>query len=1191
MTPRPLASSLARLIWLCMAPLLALALWMGWDDLQEQEARHRREGKNLAMNYATAVDQFLQSRIRALNMLAISPLADNPRHWPELYVEAQGFLVSFKTHVIFADTGRQMLFNTRVPYGKPLSLLPISKGRSAAPLALETGQPQVGDIVQGPVANVPLVAIVVPGLRNGKVAHLMLTTLETVQLQQRLDQLALPNGWSIALQDGTGADIARRSPPGFDGVRDVAEDHRFIVRPELSPWSVVLEIPRNAHNAQMIRGGVVLFAALLLATLLGLFGGALASRRIVREVRALAAPMDSDALPLQIDEIAAAHEQLVTTAAERAASEDRFRRLFELAPLPMGYVAADGRSIAQNARFKKVFGYTLKDIPNIEAWWLLAYPDPVYRAEVKADWIARVSGAASSGNDIEPSTYRITCKDGRVREMLVSGIALPDGLLATFFDVTERSEAARAQAELLEQQHQARLAAINQMEDANAARREIEASAAALREVLEEQKQARLAALSLMEDSVAAQRQTEAALKELSKLSMAVEQSPESIVVTDRDARIEYVNEAFVRQTGYTRAEAVGQNPNILHTGKTAPENYVALWRALTQGEAWKGEFCNRRKDGSEYVEFAVITPIRQPDGEITHYVAVKEDITERKRMGAELDRYREHLEELVADRTDELEKSRAEAEAANLAKSAFLASMSHEIRTPMNAILGFSHMLKRDATSTLEIERLNKIDDAAKHLLAVINDILDLSKIEAGKIELESHDFALEAVLDHVATLIGESAAAKGLTVRTDSDHVPHWLRGDLTRLRQGLLNYAGNAVKFTQQGTIALRTRLVQSEATRCLVRFEVEDTGIGIAPEVLPQLFQAFQQADVSTTRKFGGTGLGLAITRRLARMMGGDAGADSTPGAGSRFWFTAWLEHGTPAQATARDAGGSLAELRRRHAGARILLVEDNAINREVATDLLRDAGLTVDTAENGRVAVDTLTHRSYDLVLMDMLMPEMDGLEATRAVRRMSSGRAIPILAMTANAFDDNREACLAAGMNDFVAKPVDPRILYATLNQWLSAVPPAAGSVGAGGTALPPFGQPRAQSADDILARLAAEAGVDVQRGLKVLSGKQDKLILLFRSMTTSHRNDMSALEACLQRGAHKDARRIAHTLKGVAATLGATVLSELAHALEMKLRENLDTTPSDIDELTVAVSLQLERLAEVVGNPAPEDG
>ncbi len=320
---------------------------------------------------------------------------------------------------------------------------------------------------------------------------------------------------------------------------------------------------------------------------------------------------------------------------------------------------------------------------------------------------------------------------------------------------------------------------------------------------------------------------------QLRKLSLAVEQSPESIVITNLQARIEYVNQAFLSATGYIAEDVLGQNPRFLQSGKTPDETYLQMWAALNAGQSWKGEFINRRKDGSEYVEFAHIAPLRQSDGSVSHYVAVKEDITERKRTGLELDAHRLHLQELVTERTSELEQARKQAESANLAKSMFLANMSHEIRTPMNAIMGLTHLLQHSSVNPQQAQRLAKIDAASTHLLSIINDILDLSKIEASRLHIEHTDFHLSGVLDAVCSIIAESAQAKGLSVQLDTDAVPPWLHGDPTRLRQALLNYAGNAVKFTERGSIAVRARLIEDRSKTCCCALRCKTAALALPP----------------------------------------------------------------------------------------------------------------------------------------------------------------------------------------------------------------------------------------------------------------------------------------------------------------------------------------------------------------------
>jgi PAS domain S-box-containing protein len=666
-----------------------------------------------------------------------------------------------------------------------------------------------------------------------------------------------------------------------------------------------------------------------------------------------------------------------------------------------------------------------------------------------------------------------------------------------------------------------------------------------------------------------------AAEEQLRKLWLAVEQSPNGVIITDLQGHIEYVNAACIENTGYGRDELVGCNPRMLGSGQTPPETYRDMWAALNAGRQWKGEFINRRKDGQIYTDFVRLSPVRQPDGTISHYLAVQEDITERKRMGHELDQHRFHLEELVAERTAQLAAAREAAEVANRTKGAFVASISHEIRTPLNAILGFTHLLQRHSGDADQMEKLTKIDEAAHHLLSVINDILDFSKIEAGKITLEERDFDLGGLLDNVCALVRDKARAKGLALVIDQDPaLPVTLRGDPTRLAQALLNYLSNAVKFSERGDIVLRAWLVGENHERLQVRFAVQDHGIGIDEATQARLFADFEQADQSTTRRYGGTGLGLAITRRLAELMDGDVGVESQPGVGSTFFLTIRLARGqsapAAAEATRIAAGHAESVLLREHYGCRLLLAEDNRINREVATELLKEAGCKVDVADDGDMAVAMVRQNVYDLILMDVHMPVMDGLAAARAIRALPQHAEIPIVALTASAFNEDRRSCLEAGMNDYIAKPVDPDALFATLLKWLPKRTSAANAASMAAAPSALAAQPLPQI-----------AGLDLATGLATVRGRAATYRRLLHLYADTHRNDMATLRDCIGSGDFDGAIRVAHSLKSASGMMGALRVQALATQLEQSLHGERDAAA--IESRVAAVAAELEPLAAAI--------
>lgn len=511
--------------------------------------------------------------------------------------------------------------------------------------------------------------------------------------------------------------------------------------------------------------------------------------------------------------------------------------------------------------------------------------------------------------------------------------------------------------------------------------------------------------------------------------------------------------------------------------------------------------------------------------------------------------------------------------------KTRFFANMSHEIRTPMNAILGLTYLLKRNNPTPEQNERLDKIAVASRHLLSIINDILDFSKIENGSFTLEKMSFPVSAVLDHTRSLLEDAAKAKGLSITVDYNNAPHWLIGDQTRLRQALLNYASNALKFTDQGHISLRCKLIESDndGQNVLIRFEVQDTGIGIAADKISELFQAFKQIDASTTRKYGGTGLGLAITQRLAEMMGGTVGVESQLGKGSLFWFTARLHKGE--QVFVNTVGNAEQEIRDRHIGARILLVEDDPINQEVAKVLLVEAGLSVDIAGDGQQAVDKVRDNKYDLVLMDIQMPILDGIEATQKIREMPDRQDLPILALTANIFEEYRHRCTEAGMNDFVGKPVDPIALFATILKWL---PKSTNISPLVFQSIPAPISNSSVSSTDLYARLIQIQGIDINRGLTSVRGKIEKYWPLLKEFVERHANDMQTLKKELDLHLIEEPNRIAHTLKGSAGTLGLVQIQTAASRLEAALSAGETNVTKLIDEITEAqkiLALEIEKI------------
>ncbi len=905
---------------------------------------------------------------------------------------------------------------------------------------------------------------------------------------------------------------------------------------------------------------------------------------------------------------------------ERARADQLLRNFYDLPFIGMAITdAASRRWIQFNDRFAEIFEYSREEMES-KTWQDLAPADEV--AADLADLLALLKGDRES----QVVERRFVRRNGSQGHAIVNVRLLKDAdgrparVIATVQDITARRE---ADARLRESEER-------------------------FRRLFEESKEA----LTIIEDG----RFVDANAAAVDMLRVAG-------------------RESFLGLT------PTGISPLLQPDGRASRERSEELMAEAFEKGAVEFEWEHVRADGEHFHAEVLITAISFGERRLLH--VVWRDITDRKREHGELERYRHRLEDLVEQRTAELSMAKLAAESANQAKSTFLANMSHEIRTPMNAIIGMSHLALGTELTPRQRDYLQKIQGAGGHLLGIISDILDLSKIEAGRLALEHAEFDLEKVADHVGVLLADRAGAKGLEFVMDlAPEVPRQLVGDALRLEQVLLNLGANAVKFTERGEVVISGRLESRDERHAVVRFTVRDTGIGLTALQKAKLFRSFEQADASTTRKYGGTGLGLVIAKRLVELMEGDIGVDSETGRGSAFWFTIraglgsskpkarvlrpdlggrrvlvvddndaarivmrdmlaamsfdvsvsasgedaveavrqadaarnpyaivyldWRMPGMDGMAAARAIGAlglespphrvmvtaygreelikeanevgiedflmkpvsasvlfnasvqllqgdrlpsspvpaGMAPVRSRR--ARILVVEDNELNQEVARDMLEQLGHRVDVAANGQAALRMAQRSAYDLVFMDMQMPVMDGIDATQAIRRLPEARfaAVPIVAMTANVMRQDQARCLAAGMNDYIPKPIDPAALDRMLERWLPS-----GVWGEPSPAATPGEAPDEAVPLDI-------PGLDAAQGLSRVLGNAPRYRSLLRRFANQERDCALAIRAHLERGERADAERRAHTVKGAAATLGAVDLQADAMALELAIRE-----------------------------------
>ena len=624
--------------------------------------------------------------------------------------------------------------------------------------------------------------------------------------------------------------------------------------------------------------------------------------------------------------------------------------------------------------------------------------------------------------------------------------------------------------------------------------------------------------------------------KQIHRLSQAVEHSPVSVVITDVDGAIEYVNPEFEKVTGYTLQEVVGRNPRILSTGNQSKAFYNTLWETITNGQVWHGEFDNIKKNGEIYWESASISPIFNDQKEIISFVAIKEDISARKQM------------------IHDLEQAKIRAEAGVKAKNEFLATISHEIRTPMNAILGMGRLALDADLSPQQYQRISHIQTAGKALMNIINDILDFAKMDTENPAIKKEIFRFDDIMEKIITENKAAAAEKNTElVYTFSHEPPVFMEGDGSRLTQVIMKLTENAVKYTSAGRVKLTSDIHFQDTQDLRLTVTIADTGIGMTKKQLSHLFEPFTQANGSSIRTYGGTGMGLAIVKQITEAMNGSIQITSAPGKGSVFTVSLPFGQTTSSSvpnvspeipAGSRDDRPAPTVSQKPFTDKKILIVDDDPMNREIVAAFLAQTGADISEADNGKKAIEQVAASLFHLVFMDLEMPGMDGFETTRDIRKLpvSWASGVPVIALTGHDISSIQDQCRAAGMNDFLTKPIDTATLSKMLDKWFHGMPPSTKN---------------SSHAPKI---------IDMNAGLAYVDHQKPLYVKMLKKFITTYDHADKRFAAALKRKDISSMKYAAHNLSSIGTMIGAVTLGESARTLLPRL--NHDTMRNHFDLL-----------------------